>query len=144
LETQKDAEQFIDKHPSADLFWVNVHAELDQLVLLQRDLGTSCTATTWKTPAKAGLIARKDLQDIRREVRDHVNRFISDYLVVNQSNLQKYEEHRKKESSSGQAKTALETYKASVASYLLPRQYRELHTEPTRVQRTINHPNIVR
>ena len=86
----------IDKHPSAGLFLVNVHAELDQLVLLQRDLGTSCTATTWKTPAKAGLIARKDLQDVRREVRDHVDRFISDYLVVNQSNLQKYEEHRRK------------------------------------------------
>ena len=28
--------------------------------------------------------------------RDHVDRFISDYLVVNQSNLQKYKEHQRK------------------------------------------------
>jgi len=84
----------VDKHPSADLFLVNVHAELDQLVLLQRDSSTSCTATTWKTPAKAGLMGRKDLQDVRREVKNHVDRFISDYLIVNQSNLQKYKTHR--------------------------------------------------
>ncbi|MHC4632982.1 MAG: hypothetical protein ACYS9C_17185, partial [Planctomycetota bacterium] len=28
--------------------------------------------------------------------RNHVGRFISDYLVVNQSNLQKYKEHQRK------------------------------------------------
>ena len=86
----------IDKHPSADLFLVIVHAELDQLVLLQRDLTASCTATTWKTPAKAGLIARKDLQDVRREVRDHVDRFISDYVAANQSKPQEYKEQQRK------------------------------------------------
>jgi len=84
----------VDKHPSADLFLVNVRAELDQLVLLQRDSSTSCTATTWETPAKAGLMGRKDLQDVRREVKNHVDRFIIDYLTVNQSNLQRYKKHR--------------------------------------------------
>jgi len=87
----------VDKHPSTDLFLVNVHAELDQLVLLQRDSSTSCTATTWETPAKAGLMGRKDLQDVRREVKNHVDRFITDYLIVNQSNLQKYKKHRRGE-----------------------------------------------
>lgn len=86
----------VDKHPSTDLFLVNVHAELDQIVLLQRDLSASCTATTWKTTAKAGLIARKDLQDVRREVRDHVDRFIRDYFAANQSNPQEYKEQQRK------------------------------------------------
>jgi hypothetical protein len=86
----------IDKHPSAGLFLVNVGAELDQLVLLQRDLSASCTATTWKTTAKAGLMARKNLQDVRREVKDHVDRFISDYFAVNQSNQQKHKERQRK------------------------------------------------
>jgi len=73
----------VDKHPSADLFLVNVHAELDQIVLLQRDLSAPCTATTCKNIKSS----------------------------------------KEKQSSRGQAKTAPATYKASVASYLLLRQF---------------------
>jgi len=73
----------VRKWPESEVFSVDVRAGLTQSVVLVRDRSILCNATTWETFPVGGVIAAKDLQSVRRVVKDHVDEFINDYLAAN-------------------------------------------------------------
>src|SRR5690349_10590938 len=57
---------------------------LKQLVQLSRNPTTEFFATTWEGPALSSLLSAPTVLDIRRNISDAVERFIVDYLAMNQ------------------------------------------------------------
>jgi hypothetical protein len=70
--------------PSVNLNAYGSGLTLKQLVQLSRNPTTEFFATTWESPAFPSSLSGPRVLDIRRSISDAVNRFIIDYLAVNQ------------------------------------------------------------
>jgi hypothetical protein len=73
----------LEVHKAKDLlYFYSLNVSLGQMVRLKRNPSIEMYAPTWQT-SETGAAGRNKLTGVRELVRDHIDKFVNDYLTVN-------------------------------------------------------------